>query len=160
MRVQKRIPWVWSLGVGLAAMALCGTRAGADVSSDRPGSIVIWPKVVADGTRDTLITLTNTSNSMAYAHCEYTQGTGVCSLTPQFCSLTTSNSCPEIPNGPPNLCVIDCDSHNFDVVLTRQQPTMWRVSTGRFEFLLGGSGTACTTYPTTHCSGRAKPSSS
>jgi hypothetical protein len=157
MRVQKRIPWLCSLGVGLAALALSGTRAGADVSSDRPGSIVIWPKVVADGTRDTIIALTNTSNTMAYAHCEYTEGTGHCSLTTDFCNLPTSDSCPTVPGGQPNICVFDflgdppqpCASRDFDVILTRQQPTFWRVSTGRFEDLLSGSGTACTTFPGT-----------
>lgn len=147
MRVLKRIPWLYGLGMGLAALAFWGTRAGADVTSDRPGSIVIWPKVIADGTRDTIITLTNTSNSTAYAHCEYTQGTGVCSLSPDFCSLTTSNSCPEIPGGGPNNCVILCNTRDFNVTLTHQQPTMWRVSTGRREDLLLGSGTECTTDP-------------
>ena len=77
MGVQKRIPWLFSLGVVLAAMALWGTRAGADVVSDRPGSVVIWPKVIADGTRDTIIKLTNTSNLQVYAHCEYVVGTGL-----------------------------------------------------------------------------------
>ena len=71
MRVQKRSPWLNSLGVVLTAMALWGTQASADVSSDKPGSVVIWPKVIADGTRDTLIQLTNTRNETAYAHCEY-----------------------------------------------------------------------------------------
>jgi hypothetical protein len=147
MRVLKRIPWLYGLGMGLAALTLWGTRAGADVTSDRPGSIVIWPKVIADGTRDTIITLTNTSNSTVFAHCEYVQGTGVCSLSPDFCSLTSSNSCPPIPGAGPNLCVIDCSLRDFDITLTRQQPTMWRVSTGRRENLLLGSGDTCTTDP-------------
>ncbi len=149
MGVQKRIPWLYGLGLGLMALTLWGARAGADVTSDRPGSIVIWPKVIADGTRDTIIALTNTGNSTAYAHCWYTQGTGVCSLTPDFCSLTTSNSCPPVTGGPPNTCIINCETRDFDVVLTHQQPTFWRVSTGRFEDLLSGSGTACTTFATT-----------
>ena len=68
MRVQKRNPWLYSLGLVLAAMALSGTQAGADVTSDRPGSVIIWPKVIADGTRDTVITLTNTRNEQAQAH--------------------------------------------------------------------------------------------
>jgi hypothetical protein len=68
MRVQKRIPWLVSLGAVLAAMALGTTQAQADVISDRPGSVVIWPKVIADGKRDNLIALTNTSNLQAYEH--------------------------------------------------------------------------------------------
>ena len=61
MRVQKRSPWLNSLGVMLAAMALWGAPASADISSDKPGSVVMWPKVIDDGTRDTIITLTNTA---------------------------------------------------------------------------------------------------
>src|SRR5262245_54210394 len=86
MGVQKRIPWLSSLGVVLAAVALLGSRAGADVTSDRPGSIVIWPKVIADGTRDTLITLTNTNTMPVDALCEYILGTGTCQFTSSYCS--------------------------------------------------------------------------
>jgi hypothetical protein len=125
----------------LGALALWGTRAGADVTSDRPGSVVIWPKVIADGTRDTLIALTNTSNSQAYAHCEYILGTGVCSLTPQYCSIPGGGSgaggspdCRPIGNLA-NQCIVTWQLGDFDVILTRQQPTIWRVSTGRVENL-------------------------
>jgi len=157
MRVQKRIPWLISLGMVLAAMTLWGTRAGADVNTDQPGSIVIWPKVIADGTRDTIITLTNTSNSTAYAHCFYVQGTGFCSITPDFCTINQPLSCPIVAGGPPNVCQDFWGEEDFDVILTRQQPTMWRVSTGRFENLLSGAGTFCTTVPgsppTQYCPG-------
>lgn len=145
MRVQKRIPWLMSLGVVLAAMALWGTRAGADVTSDRPGSVVIWPKVIADGTRDTIISLTNTSNSQAYAHCEYIQGSGRCSNSNNFCSLPDGSDCPVIP-GIDNECIITWQTGDFDVVLTRQQPTIWRVSTGRVENLLMGQGIQCVDF--------------
>src|SRR5262245_26632805 len=108
MRVQKRIPWLMSLGAVLADMALGTKQDQADVISDRPGSVVIWPKVIADGTRDTLIALTNTSNLQAFAHCEYIVGTGTCSLifpgepSARYCSLINGGGCPEIPGGPPN----------------------------------------------------------
>jgi len=155
MRLQKRIPWLFSLGAVLVAATLWGAPAGAQnhVSSDQPGSIVIWPKVIADGTRDTLIKLTNTSNGPAYAHCEYTQGTGFCSLTDEPCSLTRSDSCPEIPGASANLCVISWQTGNFDVILTRQQPTIWRVSTGRMEDpFLPADGECDQDFPQ-HCPG-------
>ncbi len=137
MRVQKRSPWLNGLGVAVAAMALWGAQAQADVSSDKPGSVVIWPKVIADGTRDTIITLSNTSNMQAYAHCEYVQALGLCSVqdppgTLTFCQPGSTpgapGACPAIPG---NVCVPQWQSADFDVALTRQQPTMWRVSTGR-----------------------------
>jgi hypothetical protein len=135
MRVQKRSPWLNSLGVVLAAMALWGTQAQADVSSDKPGSVVLWPKVIADGTRDTLITLTNTRNESAYAHCEYVQALGLCSVTGSFCSVP--NAAPGSPGAceaiSGNVCTQQWQSADFDVALTRQQPTIWRVSTGRVD---------------------------
>lgn len=140
MRVQKRSPWLTGLGVVLTAMALWGAQAQAEVSSDKPGSVVMWPKVIADGTRDTLITLTNTRNETAYAHCEYVQSLGLCSITGDFCDpqATVPGSpgiCPPVTG---NVCEDQWQTQNFDVVLTRQQPTIWRVSTGRIydPFLL------------------------
>lgn len=135
MRVQMRSPWLNSLGVVLAAMALWGTQAHAAVSSDKPGSVVLWPKVIADGTRDTLISLTNTRNEQAYAHCEYVQALGLCSVTGSFCSVP--NAAPGSPGAcepvAGNLCTQQWQSADFDVALTRQQPTIWRVSTGRVD---------------------------
>jgi len=152
MRVQKRNPWLYSLGVVLAAMALWGTRAGADVTSDRPGSVVIWPKVIADGTRDTLITLTNTRNEQAYAHCEYVNGIGICRVSGAYCTLASEDavaSAPSCPGGDADVCDLAWQSDDFDVILTRQQPTIWRVSTGRVDDPLQAPDGACQIIPNT-----------
>lgn len=135
MRVQKRSPWLNGLGVVLAAMALWGGHAQAQVSSDKPGSVVIWPKVIADGTRDTIITLTNTSNQQAYAHCNYVNGISICSQSGAYCSLPNAapGSPGACPGGALDVCQQTCQAADFDVVLTRQQPTVWRVSTGRVD---------------------------
>lgn len=101
MGVSKRNPWLSGLGVLLAVVVAYAGLARADVTSDTPGSIVIFPKVIADGTRDTLIQLTNTSNSPASAHCWYFDATN------------------------------NCQPHNFSVDLTPQQPVFWRASAGR-----------------------------
>lgn len=102
MGVSKRNPWLFGLGVLLAVLAVYVGQARADVTSDTPGSIVIFPKVIADGTRDTLIQLTNTSNMGTSAHCWYFDATN------------------------------NCQPNNFFVDLTPQQPIWWRASTGRF----------------------------
>jgi len=101
MGVSKRNPWLSGLGVLLAVLVVSGGLARADVTSDTPGSIVIFPKVIADGTRDTLIQLTNTSNTSTSAHCWYFDATN------------------------------NCQPNDFSVDLTAQQPIYWRVSTGR-----------------------------
>lgn len=103
MGVPKRNPWLSSLGVLFAVLAVYIGQARADVTSDTPGSIVIYPKVIADGTRDTLIQLTNTSNVGTSVHCFYFDGT----------------------SDPP------CQNDDFFLDLTPQQPVFWRASTGR-----------------------------
>lgn len=139
MHEMKRSPRLKGLGLMLVVMALSLGRATADVTTDQPGSIVVFPKVIADGTRDTLIELTNTGNLQQYVHCFYIPSTGSCSLTTAV-SCTAASDCPTGEQ-----CAF---SHrDFDLVLTRQQPTIWRVSTGRILSPLdpvnGSCSTAC-----------------
>jgi len=99
-----------------ALVAMLTSGAVADVITEQSASILVFPKVIADGTRDTLIQITNTSNSMVHAHCYYVNG-----------ALTF----PELPEGPSN--PPQCLEIDFDIWLTKQQPTYWRVSSGRTE---------------------------
>lgn len=102
---------VKGLRAGLMASILAGAALAAGVaqaqgvSTERPGSILIFPKVVNENV-DTIIQISNTSNSLTYAHCFYVNGDTV--------------------NGQPLWQVTD-----FDLVLTRQQPTHWAASEGR-----------------------------
>jgi hypothetical protein len=99
------------------AAALVGLVVGGaqgQVTTEKSASILVFPKVIADGTRDTVIQITNTSNSMVHAHCFYVNG-----------ALTF----PDLPPGPINPPLwIETD---FDIWLTKQQPTHWVVSQGR-----------------------------
>lgn len=89
----------------LAGVALtAGLAQAQNFSTERPGSILIFPKVV--NTSDTIIQITNTTNTLTHAHCFYVNGAAV--------------------NGQPLWQITD-----FELVLTRQQPTHWTVSTGR-----------------------------
>ena len=125
MRGLKRNPWLSGLGVLLAILVVSGGHARADVSTDQSGSIVIFPKVIADGSRDTLIQITNTSNMSAEAHCFYVNASGRCSVsTGTSCKVDTD--CPGTEQ-----CIRQCTETNFDIFLTAQQPTVWRASTGR-----------------------------
>jgi hypothetical protein len=114
MRVLKRNPWLVSLGALLAMTVATARVASADASADRGGSIIVFPKVISDGTRDTLIQISNINNTVVFAHCMY---------------LDASPEIPGVPVGPgnPRRCV----ERDFTLTLTRQQPTVWRVSTGR-----------------------------
>ncbi|MFI5397149.1 MAG: hypothetical protein ACHQ9S_16550 [Candidatus Binatia bacterium] len=132
MRGSKRSPWLFGLGVLLAVLVVYGGHARADVTTDRSGSIIVFPKVVADGTRDTIIQMANTSNTQTTVHCTYVNAAG-------FCSVTTTTPCDldsDCSTG--ELCVHQCLDHNFEIFLTAQQPTSWRVSAGRDSFPFGG----------------------
>lgn len=105
---------VWGLCGVLAAVLMVASMAQAEVSTDVGGSILVYPKVIWDGTRDTVIQMVNTSNITVHAHCTYINGA------------------PTNPNQPigqrnPALCQLT----DFDVWLTKQQPTHWVVSLGR-----------------------------
>ena len=128
MRVQKRSRWLAGVGALLAMTAATARVASADASADRGGSIIVFPKVISDGTRDTLIQISNINNTVVFAHCMY---------------LDASPEIPGLPVGPLN--PRRCQERDFTLTLTRQQPTVWRVSTGRllnnFDQVTG----ACTT---------------
>lgn len=127
MRGLKRNPWLFGLGL-LAIPGLFGGQVLADVNNDQAGSLIIFPKVVADGERDTVIKITNRSNMPAYAHCYYTNALGTCDVGGGSCM--DDGDC-----GTGDTCNTQCQSNNFDIFLTAQQPTFWRVSTGRFADL-------------------------
>lgn len=107
MRMVKPVRMLWALGIAavgllpLAGPASAQSTYATDLSTERGGSILIYPKVIWDGTRDTIIRISNTSNSMAHVHCFFVNGAQQCNET------------------------------DFDMWLTRQQPTAWVASIGR-----------------------------
>ncbi len=105
MRTVKGLRAVALAGSLIGALALPALVSAQGVSTERPGSILIFPKVVNDDA-DTVIQITNTTNSMTYAHCFYVNADEV--------------------NGAPLWQITD-----FQIALTRQQPTHWAASAGR-----------------------------
>jgi len=119
--------------VGLMAAALVGLVVGsasAQVTTERSSSILFFPKVISDGTRDVVIQITNTSNSMVHAHCFYVNG------------ALTFPDLPPGPINPPLWTEID-----FDIWLTKQQPTHWVVSQGRIVDPTDGGNPPCNDNP-------------
>ncbi len=102
------------VAVGVLVLARVAS-ASADVTTEQPGSILVWPKVVWDGNRDTIIQLTNTGNPPVHAHCFYV------------------NAAPSVrPCDPPSSTnPAQWLETDFDLWLTKQQPTHWVVSSGR-----------------------------
>ncbi len=95
----------------VAVVFAVGAPARADVTTDQSGSILIFPKVISDGVRDTLIQISNTGNTLVHAKCYYVDGETV----PVF-------------GGPPQAL---WQATDFFIWLTRQQPTQWSAARGR-----------------------------
>jgi len=91
---------VGALGVVVLAAGAAQAATALRASTERPGSILIFPKVVRDGTRDTVIQISNTGNLVDSVRCFYLDG-------------------------------LTCTVRDFDLTLTRLQPTIWRVGDGR-----------------------------
>jgi len=108
---------------GLCASALVlGVVAGgaqADVTIEKGASILIFPKVRVNTTTDTIIQIANTGNSMVHARCFYVDATLTDRDHGTPCTI------------PSQFCVPNWQETDFNIWLTKQQPTHWLVSTGR-----------------------------
>jgi len=111
---------VWGLCGVLAGVFLFASATRAEVTTDLSGSIVVYPKVIWTGNtaspndRDTVIQLSNTSNQLVHVHCFYVN------------AQPLNPSLPPGPFNPRRWQVTD-----FQLWLTRQQPTHWVASRGR-----------------------------
>jgi len=85
----------------LPLASVASANYATDISTERSGSVLVYPKVIWDGTRDTVIRIANTSNSLVRVHCFYVNGADSCGET------------------------------DFTFFLTKQHPTHWTASSGR-----------------------------
>ena len=108
---MRTVKWSALLS-GFCAFALSlgviTSSAHAIVTTERGSSILVYPKVVVSEVADTIIQIANTSNNMVHARCFYV------------------NAAPDA-FGAPQWQVTD-----FHIWLTKQQPTSWIASQGRF----------------------------
>jgi len=100
----------------VTAFAVLASSARADVVTEKGASILIFPKVIANADRDTIIQISNTANNMVHARCFY-----VDSQLPEGCAV------PDPRVG----CIPSWSETDFSIWLTKQQPTHWLVSRGR-----------------------------
>jgi hypothetical protein len=121
----------------ILAFAVFAATARADVTTERGSSILIFPKVISTSpTMDTIIQISNTSNSMVYARCLYVNG-----------ALPN----PAAPPSPVNSPL--CQEVDFEIFLTKQQPTHWVVSTGRRVTSTAPDDRQCDTLGFRDCNG-------
>ncbi len=127
---------------GAAVAMVLAHSASALSTSDRPASIIVWPKIIVDTSAavytteptDTLLELTNQATSTAkQAHCFYINANSHCSNNPaQVCSDATD--CGGFA------CTPGWAEIDFNIYLTRSQPLAWYASGGlhRGDFPIEG----------------------
>jgi len=90
----------FAIGI-LPALLAAHLPAYADVSTDRPGAILVFPKIVSDRDRETIIQVSNNTGSRVFLRCFYTDGRD------------------------PAWLMTD-----FQITLTQLQPTVWVAGEG------------------------------
>ncbi len=132
----------WAFCAAASVVIFAGI-ASARSTTNRPASIVVWPKIVVDTTgawgtpTDTKLMLSSTNPSgIKQAHCFYINATGHCSLN-NAVACRNSLDCSLREAGE---CVPSWSETDFDVVLTQEQPLAWYASDGlaRGQFPLEG----------------------
>jgi len=111
----------------LVVLVAAVSSAHADTTTERSSSILIFPKVVFDDTRDTFVQISNTSNSMAYAHCFYVNAVPFCTGTGDCLADTCTGQ-----------CLPQWQEVDFQIWLTKQQPTSWAAGLGRLAYPADG----------------------
>jgi hypothetical protein len=123
---------VLTVAIGLP-LAVAGVRA--QVTSDQPAAILVFPKIVVQTTQseervDTLIRISNTSpNRPVTLHCFYVNTNGHCRSAPgTICdpyTIGAQNDC-----DPFDPCIAGWQETNFVVNITARQPVAWLASQG------------------------------
>jgi hypothetical protein len=122
--------------------------ARADVASDQPATILIFPKLVVDTSAqlgpatDSEVQITNTSNAVVAARCFLINATSFCSNSPinSPIACTPETEASANPRCTGGTCVPQWTENDFRMTLTKRQPVSWKVSEGRLsDFPLSAS---------------------
>ena len=117
----------WGFFMQMAVLAVMSSASAmAQVASDRPAAILVFPKVIIDtngpdGRLDTFITISNVSAQPLNVLCYYINATPLCDNRTGACF-------------PERTCTGNClpqwQQTDFRFRLTREQPTGWLASVG------------------------------
>jgi hypothetical protein len=128
-----QVRWAgWTMAI-VTALVISGGVARADIASDKPAAILIYPKVAVNSSNgvDTVIRMSNTNQTdPILLHCFYLDANSHCSGGSSEGDICTYD--PSICSG--GLCVPGWQEVDFRVQLTGAQPIEWKASDG----LLGG----------------------
>lgn len=141
---------------GVAGMMITvgmGAVARADVASDAPGAILIFPKIVVDTSgilgpaTDTQVQITNTSNRPISARCFVVDATSHCSNAPttpctvEAVAAGAAAGAGGCPLG--GVCQASWRENDFQMTLTKRQPIAFRASQGLPTFPCDGLTAFC-----------------
>lgn len=107
MRSCGVVAWVGAAVLAVALPLKPGLSRAAEVSTDVPGAILVFPKVVSAPDRDTIIQISNATGTRVRARCFYVDGQPG-----------------GVSGGPVWL------STDFEIQLTMQQPAVWVAGDG------------------------------
>ena len=152
-----QVRWAgWTMAVA-TALSISGAQvARADIQSDRPAAIVVYPRIEvdtrfgeSDETINTEIRLTNTNQSAAVlAHCFYLNANSHCSGGPHDGSICTND--PSVCTGL-SFCVPGWQEVDFRIQLTPGQPIEWDAGDGLADDYLPLPTGVCLNHPVSTC---------
>ncbi|GIW45501.1 MAG: hypothetical protein KatS3mg077_2783 [Candidatus Binatia bacterium] len=149
---MRQVRWVgWTMAVAAALCVGTSWTARADIASDKPAAVVVYPKVQVVGANgvDTTIRLanTNTTNPI-HVHCYYINASSYCvggTNAGQNCTLS-----PTVCTGG-GVCLPSWQETDFRIVLTAGQPIEWIASRGLSDNDLPLPRGVCVRNPTRQC---------
>jgi hypothetical protein len=141
---------VLSSVVGGLMMLASASVGRADVVADQSGAVLIFPKIIVDTSgvfeapTDTILQITNTSNSVISAHCFLVDTTPRCiGIDPDQPDHTACNIADEADGEETRCTGSRCLPRwdyvaDFQFTLTKRQPIAWKASDGLLSFPCGG----------------------
>jgi hypothetical protein len=145
MRTVKWNPVLAGVCSFFGGMLLWTGVVSADVTSDRPAAVVVYPLVVSDTSGspqvDTVIQLTNTAAHPVNVRCFYINANGHCSNNPNTICDTSADSDTVITQCGSDFafCSPSWTETDFAIRLTSLQPLSWTLSQGFSDLPLSTS---------------------
>jgi len=149
---MRQVRWAgWTTALAAALLIGGQTRVRADIASDKPAAVVVYPKVQVSGANgvDTTIRLANTNTTNPInVHCYYVNASSYCvgGTNPgENCTLS-----PTVCQGG-GVCLPSWQETDFRIVLTAGQPIEWVASEGLSDNDLPLPRGVCVRNPTRQC---------
>ena len=126
--------WLRSIAAAAAWLTIVlgmPLAAAAEIGSDHPAAILVFPKLLVDTANglDTLIRISNVSDTPINVYCFYVDTTPQCSFTDGTSCFPNKSTCERI-GATGGTCIAQWQETDFIISLTEEQPTGWLVSEG------------------------------